>query len=277
MSTIVGISTALGQSGINIIRISGKDAKNIINKIFRSNKKLLPNNIIYGKIYDEKNIVDEVLVSYFKAPFSYTGEDVCEVNCHGGTEVTREILNLILKNGARLAEAGEFSKIAFINGKMDLTKAESIIDLINAKTKTEKRISLNNSEGMIYKSIEKIKNNLLDLISHIEVSVDYPEYDYEELSNSNIIKTIENNLIECNNILNTYEQGKYIKNGINVAILGSPNVGKSSLLNCLSKNNKAIVTDIEGTTRDIVEDTINIGDIILNLADTAGIRESKDF
>ena len=275
--TIAAIGTALSNSGISIIRISGKDSLNIIRKIFVSNSKIMPNNIIYGKIVENGKVVDTVLVSYFKNPKSYTGEDVCEINCHGGVQITREILQLVLANGARLAEPGEFSKRAFLNGKMDLTKAEAVINLINSKNTTQARIAANNLEGDLYKKIKEVREELIELMAHIEVSVDYPEYDYDEVENDNVISLLNNKIIEINNILSTYEQGKYIKDGVNVVILGKPNVGKSSLLNTLSRSQKAIVTEIPGTTRDVIEERINIGNIILNLSDTAGIRKTDDF
>lgn len=275
--TIAAIGTALSNSGISIIRISGKDSLNIIRKIFVSNSKIMPNNIIYGKIVENGKVVDTVLVSYFKNPKSYTGEDVCEINCHGGVQITREILQLVLANGARLAEPGEFSKRAFLNGKMDLTKAEAVINLINSKNTTQARIAANNLEGDLYKKIKEVREELIELMAHIEVSVDYPEYDYDEVENGNVISLLNKKIIEINNILSTYEQGKYIKDGVNVVILGKPNVGKSSLLNTLSRSQKAIVTEIPGTTRDVIEERINIGNIILNLSDTAGIRKTDDF
>ena len=275
--TIAAIGTALSNSGISIIRISGKDSLNIIRKIFVSNSKIMPNNIIYGKIVENGKVVDAVLVSYFKNPKSYTGEDVCEINCHGGVQITREILQLVLANGARLAEPGEFSKRAFLNGKMDLTKAEAVINLINSKNTTQARIAANNLEGDLYKKIKEVREELIELMAHIEVSVDYPEYDYDEVENDNVISLLNKKIIEINNILSTYEQGKYIKDGVNVVILGKPNVGKSSLLNTLSRSQKAIVTEIPGTTRDVIEERINIGNIILNLSDTAGIRKTDDF
>ena len=275
--TIAAIGTALSNSGISIIRISGKDSLNIIRKIVISNSRIMPNNIIYGKIVENGKVVDTVLVSYFKNPKSYTGEDVCEINCHGGVQITREILQLVLENGARLAEPGEFSKRAFLNGKMDLTKAEAVINLINSKNTTQARIAANNLEGDLYKKIKEVREELIELMAHIEVSVDYPEYDYDEVENDNVISLLNKKIIEINNILSTYEQGKYIKDGVNVVILGKPNVGKSSLLNTLSRSQKAIVTEIPGTTRDVIEERINIGNIILNLSDTAGIRKTDDF
>lgn len=276
-TTIAAIATALSNSGISIIRISGKDSLNIINKIFKSNTNLEPNRIIYGKILDNNEILDNVLVSYFKAPHSFTGEDVCEINCHGGNQITKDILQLVLESGAILAEPGEFSKRAFLNGKMDLSQAEAVINLINAKTRTESRIAAKNIEGDLSKKIRELREELVELMAHIEVSVDYPEYDYEEVEPESIIGLLDKKISEIKHIVDTYDHGKYIKNGVNVAILGKPNVGKSSLLNRLANYEKAIVTNIPGTTRDIVEETINLGNIVLNISDTAGIRDTDDI
>lgn len=274
--TITAISTGGNNTGINIIRISGDKSKKIIEKIFTASKKLEHQKILYGKIKDNDRIVDEVLVSYFKAPNSFTGEDICEINCHGGRRVTLDILELVIRNGAKLAEPGEFSKRAFLNGKMDLSKAESIIDIINAKTKLQTKIASEQLEGGLYNIVKNERNKLIELLAQIEVSIDYPEYDYEELENKEIENIIEKIAGNLKKYIESYDEGKYIKDGINVAILGGTNAGKSSLLNALSNSEKAIVTDIEGTTRDIVEETVVINDIVLNIFDTAGIRETED-
>lgn len=275
--TIAAIATALSNSGISIIRISGKDSLKIINKIFKTKSKLQPNSIIFGKIVDKERVLDSVLVSYFKSPKSFTGEDVCEINCHGGNQITREILELVLENGARLANPGEFSKKAFLNGKMDLSQAEAVINLINAKTTTETRIASRHLEGDLSNKIKNLREDFVELLAHIEVSVDYPEYDYDEVEPEYVKNLINKKIYEIQKIVDTYEQGKIIKEGINVAILGKPNVGKSSLLNKLANYEKAIVTDIPGTTRDIVEETVNIGNVVLNISDTAGIRDTDDI
>ena len=275
--TIAAISTATGNSGINIIRISGTNSVKIIKKIFKTNHKLEHSKIIYGHIVDGKgNKIDQVLVSHFKNPSSFTGEDVCEVNCHGGRKVTLEILEEILKNGARLAEPGEFTKRAFLNGKVDLTQAEAIMDVIAAKTKKQSKLANMQLEGKLSNKLNEISEDLITLMAQIEVSVDYPEYDYEEIENERIIKILNQNKTKLSNLLDTYDDGKIIKDGINVAIIGKPNVGKSSLLNKIVEYDKAIVTDIEGTTRDVIEETVHIGDLILNISDTAGIRETED-
>lgn len=275
--TITAISTGGINSGINIVRISGENSKKIAEQIFTNSQKLEHQKIIYGKIIDNDVIVDEVLVSYFKAPNSFTGEDIIEINCHGGREITLEILDIIIKNGARISEPGEFSKRAFLNGKMDLSKAEAIIDVINSKTRLQAKIATNQLEGGLESEIKEIRNSLIELMAHIEVSIDYPEYDYADLEVDSILEYLNNSKYKLNKMLDDYTDGKYIKDGINAAIIGGPNVGKSSLLNKLSKKDRAIVTDIEGTTRDVIEETIIIGDVVINISDTAGIRDTEDI
>lgn len=283
MSTIAAISTAPAIGGIGIIRISGDKCFEVLNKIFIPKHQENIENIKgytmkYGKIIDPKTKrnVDEVIVSYFKNPKSYTAEDMCEINSHGGIVVVRKILELCLENGAILAEPGEFTKRAFINGRIDLTQAEAIIDIINAKTAREAQESANQLEGFLSHRINEIKEKIMNLMVDIEANIDYPEYDIEEVSNNKAIKTlsdVEQDLI-C--LSNSFENGKILKNGIKIAIIGSPNAGKSSLLNSIVKEDRAIVTDIAGTTRDIIEEQVIIGGIPFKIIDTAGIRNAKD-
>lgn len=281
MSTIVAISTAPGIGGIGIIRISGKDTFNILEKIFVSKKKqdisdIKGYTIKYGNIIENNKIIDEVLVSYFKAPNSYTTEDMCEINSHGGQIVMKKILEVCLKNGAELAEPGEFTKRAFLNGRIDLSQAESVIDVINAKTSKEAEASLNQLNGFLNREITKIKEKIFSIMVDIEASIDYPEYDIEEVSNSKALKVlndVKNDLIKLEK---TFSDGKIIKEGIKVAIIGRPNAGKSSLLNAILREERAIVTDIEGTTRDTIEESISIDGIPIKIIDTAGIRNAKD-
>lgn len=276
--TIAAISTGSTNSGISIIRISGENAKKIIDKIFSNGKKLDHQKILYGKILkDGKTALDEVLVSYFKEPNSYTGEDVCEINCHGGRKIAIEVLELVISTKmARLAEPGEFSKRAFINGKMDLSKAEAIIDIINAKTTAQTNIAIKQLEGSIREKLLEIKEPLVEMIASIEVGIDYPEYEYDELKINQIESKLKAAMEKVAKLIDTYNNGRYVKNGVNVGIVGSPNSGKSSLLNMLTKSDKAIVTEIEGTTRDVVEEKVILGNLEINLYDTAGIRETED-
>lgn len=275
MNTIVGLGTSLSNSAINIIRMSGKDSLTIIKKIFHTNNTLNPNEIKYGLIKHNDEIYDEVLVSFMKSPKSFTGEDVIEINCHGGMLITNKILDLLISLGAKLAEPGEFTKRAFLNGKMDLTKAEAIFDLINAKSDFELKCALDQKTGKLYKKLETIKNMIINTLANIEAIVEFED----ELDDTHTFN-IENNILSIKNevdeILKYKDQGVLIKQGIDTCIVGKPNVGKSSLLNYLCKYNKAIVTDIPGTTRDIVEEVVNFDGVILNLFDTAGIRKTND-
>ena len=278
--TIVALATAPLESAIGVIRLSGNKAFEIASNIFDKYQEFEgANKIRYGRIIDkEKNkIVDDVLMFFFKGPKSYTGEDVVEISCHGGLVVINQILKLCLKYGARMAERGEFTKQAFINGKMDLVQAESIHDLIVAKTEDAANLALNGLKGSTSINIKVLRQKLVDLISHIEVNIDYPEYeDIEQLTNDTLMPLIKDLIKEMKAILDDAEVGKIIKEGIQIAIVGKPNVGKSSLLNAFLEEDKAIVTNIEGTTRDIVEGSIILNGLPINFIDTAGIRNPTD-
>ncbi len=278
MSTIAAISTAPGIGGIGIIRMSGKESFDILKKIFVpvSNTPEKGYSIKYGKIYDGDEIVDEVLVSYFIAPKSYTTENMCEINSHGGMVVMKRILDLCLKNGADLAEPGEFTKRAFLNGRIDLTQAEAVIDVINSKTEKEAKSSMNQLEGNLSKRIKKIRDDLISGMADIDVSIDYPEYDIEEVTNLNISDILVRNKKRLEELENSFSNGKILREGIKTAIIGRPNAGKSSLLNLLLNEERAIVTEIEGTTRDTIEEFISLGGVPFKIIDTAGIRETDD-
>lgn len=282
MSTIAAISTAPGIGGIGIIRISGDECFNVLEKIFKQrNPQKIENikgyTIKFGNIIDEnKNIIDEVLVSYFKAPKSYTAENMCEINSHGGVVIMNKILDLCIKNGAEMAEPGEFTKRAFLNGRMDLSQAEAVIDVINAKTDKEAKISLEQLEGNLSQKITQIRKIIISIMADIEATIDYPEYDLEEITNNRILNTLN----EVDDLLDLLEKsfynGKILREGIKVAIIGRPNAGKSSLLNVILNEERAIVTDIEGTTRDTIEEYISIDGVPLKIIDTAGIRNAHD-
>ena len=278
--TIASISTALGIGAISIIRVSGPECINIVSKIWKGKdlSKVDTHTIHYGHIIDKDNIIDEVLVSVMLAPKTYTKEDIIEINCHGGIATTNKVLELLLTNGARLAEPGEFTKRAFLNGRIDLVEADGIMNLINAKNEKTRNLSINQLSGKVSNMIKSLRDELIQMISNIEVNIDYPEYeDIEVLTNDKILPDILSFKNKLTKIIKESEDGKILNEGINVGIIGKPNVGKSSLLNALLEEEKAIVTDIEGTTRDIVEGKINLGGLILNIIDTAGIRETDNI
>ena len=282
MSTIAAISTAPGIGGIGIIRMSGEECFEILDKIFVQKKPQRIEDIKgyaikYGNIVNEdKKIIDEVLVSYFKAPKSYTSENMCEINSHGGTVIMNEILEICIKNGANLAEPGEFTKRAFLNGRLDLTQAEAVIDIINAKTDKEAKVSLKQLEGNLSTEITKIRKKIISVLADIEASIDYPEYDIEEVTNSKILNILEEVGLDLDKLEKTFYSGKILREGIKTAIIGRPNAGKSSLLNVILNEERAIVTEYEGTTRDSIEEFINIEGIPLKIIDTAGIRDAED-
>ena len=256
------------------------DALNVAKRIFKAKNKseMKPFTIRFGYVVDEnQNALDQVLVSYFKSPKSYTGEDVIEINCHGGNVSTREILELVLKNGARLAEPGEFTKRAFLNGKLDLTQAEAVIELINSKSDKESKASYKQLEGLLGAKIKEIKQDIIDLLVDIEANIDYPEYDIEEVRRERIYNVLSANVAKLETLEKSFESGKILRDGVSTVIIGKPNVGKSSLLNRLVKEDRAIVTEIAGTTRDTIEEYITIRGIPLKLVDTAGIHETDDI
>ena len=276
--TIATISTALGVGAISIIRVSGPESIEIVNKIFTKDLLNIESHTInYGYIKDDENIIDEVLVSLMKAPKTYTREDLIEINCHGGIATTNKILELLIKNGCRLAEPGEFTKRAFLNGRIDLVQAEAVNSLLNATTDISRKQAINELQGNNSNLIKELREKLIQLISNIEVNIDYPEYeDIEEITNSKILPKLKDYVSNLETIISKSKEGRIIKEGINVALIGKPNVGKSSLLNTLLEEEKAIVTNIAGTTRDIVEGQINISGVVFNLIDTAGIRDTDN-
>ncbi len=279
-ATIAAISTAFGAAGISVIRISGDDAIRVADKVFRSEKKLREMKgytCAFGAVYDGDEKIDECIATVFRSPHSYTGEDVVELSCHGGLYVTEKTLEAAFKAGAEPAEAGEFTKRAFLNGKIDLVEAESVMDIISARSRTAARAAISVKEGALSKKIGEVKQTLLTQAAHLNAWADYPEEDIPEISAAKL----EQELSECEqtliDIIRRYDNGKVLKEGINTVIAGKPNVGKSTLMNLLSGYDKSIVTSVAGTTRDVVEETVNLDDITLCLCDTAGIRSSEDM
>ncbi len=279
--TIAAISTPNGQGGMGVIRISGEAAIDIADNIFRSVSSKKLNDMkgytaSYGKIVDKGEIIDEAVVLVFRAPYSYTGEDVVEISCHGGMYVTKRVLRAVLSSGADPAGPGEFTKRAFLNGKMGLTEAESVMDIISAGGEQSARAALSTLEGRLRKRIDGVKNELIDLAAHLSAWADYPEEEIPEINESQLCKGLESSRAELKDMLSNYDTGRILREGVDTVIAGRPNVGKSTLMNLLSGCERSIVTNIPGTTRDIIEETVMLGDVPLRLSDTAGIRSTDD-
>ncbi len=280
--TIAAIATAPGEAGIGIVRISGERSIDILKNVFKPKRNVYVDEIpsrtvVYGHAVDSNGaVLDEVLAIVMRSPYSYTTEDVVELHCHGGIVPVRRIMEEVLKNGADIAEPGEFTKRAFLNGRIDLAQAEAVIDVITSKTESGLNAALNQLEGELSKEIKSIMDKLLSMLAHIEASIDFPEHDVEEMTFSNIKNMLIETRISASALIESFDEGKIVRDGLRTTIIGRPNVGKSSLLNVLLKENRAIVTEVPGTTRDIIEEYLNIGGVLIRLIDTAGIRETED-